>query len=79
MTSEELFSVYYESNAALGSIIERECYLVPLKEAMKWYRHHTSNVSAMAGFTRRVFITDSGDQIVAEWIEGRVVWPKEDC
>lgn len=76
--SEELFSVYYESSEALGSILERECHLVPLKEAIRWYRHHTSNVPANCGLTHRVFITNNLDEIVAEWIDGKVTWPKGD-
>ena len=75
--TDELFSVYYQSNAALGNITEREVHLVPFEEALKWYRHHTSNVTAQCGLTRRVFITDSLDRIVAEWIEGKVTWPKD--
>jgi hypothetical protein len=65
--SEELYSVYYFSNKALGNLQERECHLVPLEEAKKWFRHHTTNVTAMTGITERVIVTDGGDCIVAEW------------
>lgn len=71
----EKFSTYYQSNADLGNIIERECHLVDFEEAIRWYKHHTSNIAANMGFTVRVFVCDSGDAIVLEWIEGKVVWP----
>jgi hypothetical protein len=74
----DLFSVYYFSNATLGNIQERECHLVPLAEAMDWFKHHTHNVTAQLGLTARVLMTDSGDHIVAEWKYGQgITWPKE--
>ena len=77
--TDELFSVYYFSNQDLGNIIERECYLVPLDEAKKWFAHHITNVCANAGFTVRVIVTDSNDHIVAEWKYGQgITWPKQE-
>lgn len=77
--TEELFSVWYFSNADLGNIQERECRSVPLEEAKKWFYHHTNNVTAKLGLTSRVIMVDSGDMIVAEWKYGQgIVWPKED-
>jgi hypothetical protein len=59
-------------------VYERECHLVPLEEAMKWFKHHTTNVTAKTGITARVIMVDGGDQIVAEWKHGEgIVWPKE--
>jgi len=73
------FSVYYTSNESLGSITECECRFVDVETAKKWFRHHTTNVTAMAGFTARVIITDGGDCIVAEWKYGQgVIWPKQE-
>lgn len=73
------YSVWYFSNETLGNIQERECHSVSFEEACKWFRHHTTNVTAQVGLTQRVIITDSDDCIVAEWKYGEgVVWPKED-
>jgi hypothetical protein len=73
-----LFSVYYFSNATLGNIQERECYLVPLQQALKWFKHHSNSVSAQFGLTARVLMTDDSDRIVAEWKYGQgITWPKE--
>jgi hypothetical protein len=74
----ERYSVWYFSSPELGDIHERECHLVPLEEAMKWFKHHTTNVTAKTGLTQRVIMVDGGDQIVAEWKYGKgIVWPKE--
>lgn len=35
------------------------------------FQHYINNVAAQMGITSRVIITDSGDCIVAEWINGR--------
>jgi hypothetical protein len=75
--TEETFSVYYYSNEALGNIVERECAHVSLDEATKWFKHHTTNVTAKLGLTVRVIMTDSDDMIVAEWKYGKgITWPK---
>jgi len=75
----DTFSVWYYSNEALGSIKECECSGVGFAEATKWFKHHTTNVTANLGLTKRVIIVDSGDCIVAEWKHGKgVIWPKED-
>jgi len=55
-----------------------ECDHVMIEEALKWFRHHTSNVTAKVGITSRVIITDGGDCIVAEWKYGQgITWPKK--
>jgi hypothetical protein len=73
------YSVYYTSNEALGSIQECECKYVSLEEATKWFKHHTTNVTAKVGITQRVIMTDGGDCIVAEWQHGKgIIWPKEE-
>jgi hypothetical protein len=74
------FSVYYQSNDSLGNITECECKHVDADMAFKWFRHHTTNVSANVGWTARVIIVeDASDAIVAEWKFGHgLVWPKED-
>ena len=55
-----------------------ECDHVTFEEAIRWFKHHTTNVAAKRGITSRVIITDSGDCIVAEWKHGKgVIWPKE--
>jgi hypothetical protein len=75
----DLFSVYYFSNATLGNVQERECHLVPLEQALKWFKHHTHNVPAQLGLTERVLMTDGGDCIVAEWKYGQgITWPKKE-
>lgn len=75
----ETYSVWYFSNEALGSIQELECSSVTFEEALKWFKHHTSNVTASLGLTKRVIIVDSGDCIVAEWKHGQgITWPKYD-
>jgi hypothetical protein len=66
----ETFNVYYCSNEALGNIVECECKGVSLAEAAKWFKHHTTNVTAMTGLTVRVIMTDERDKIVAEWKYG---------
>ena len=46
---------------------------VSVDEALKAAEHYTQNVSAVAGLTSRVIITDSGDAIVFEWLYGQGV------
>lgn len=73
------YTVWYYSNASLGSIQECECRDVSFAEATKWFDHHTTNVSANFGFTAMVRIVDSDDYIVAEWKHGQgITWPKID-
>lgn len=73
----ESYSVYYQSNEALGSIRECECSGVSFEEALKWFKHHTTNVTANMGWTKRVIIVDNEDYIVGEWKFGQgIVWPK---
>ena len=74
----ETFSVWYYSNETLGNIQECECRGVSFEEACKWFKHHTTNVTADLGFTVRVIIVDSGDCLCAEWKYGEgITWPKE--
>jgi hypothetical protein len=64
------------SNEELGSIRECECSSVSFEEALKWFKHHTTNVTANLGITKRV-IVDSDDYIVGEWKHGEgITWPK---
>lgn len=73
----DTFSVYYTSNDELGNITNCECKHVPADMAYKWFRHHTTNVSAKVGWTQRVIITSALDEIVAEWKFGQgLVWPR---
>lgn len=73
----ESFSVWYYSNEALGSIQECECEGVGFEEACRWFKHHTTNVTARVGFTKRVIIVDGNDCICAEWKHGLgITWPK---
>jgi len=56
-----------------------ECDHVTFEEALHWFKHHTTNVTANTGMTSRVIITDGGDMIVAEWKHGQgITWPPED-
>lgn len=51
---------------------------VPVESALSAAAHYTMNVSAHAGLTERVIITDSGDCICFEWIFGKgVVFPDD--
>lgn len=44
---------------------------VDAKSAVHAAYHYTHCVSAVAGFTSRVIVTDSGDCICFEWIYGK--------
>lgn len=66
----EGFSVWYYSNEILGNIQECECEGVDLATATRWFIHHTTNVTARTGLTKRVIVVDSDDCIVAEWKHG---------
>lgn len=73
------YSVWYYSNAALGSIQECECTGVDLVTARKWFDHHTTNVTAKMGWTVMVRVVDSNDCVIAEWRHGHgVTWPVEE-
>jgi hypothetical protein len=41
---------------------------VEMEEALKAFRHYTSNPASRIGITQRVIITDGGDCIIAEWL-----------
>ena len=43
---------------------------VSAEEAVKAARHYTTNVAVKMGITKRVIITDGGDCITWEWING---------
>lgn len=74
----ETYSVWYFSNESLGNIKECEGDSFTFEEACKWFKHHTTNVTANFGFTKRVIITDSDDCICAEWKFGQgITWPKQ--
>ena len=56
----------------------QECvrHNVDAREALEAAKHYTQNVAAWTGVTSRVIITDSGDDIVFEWLYGQgVVFP----
>lgn len=78
----ERYSVYYFPGPTLGlpdGHYEIECKYVPLAEAQRWFKHHTTNVTAQMGLTYRVIVTNALDEIVAEWVYGKgYVWPKEE-
>lgn len=67
---EEKFNVwqFFENDA-------QECVRsrVSAEEAMKAFQHYTNNVASKIGITKRVIITDGGDCINAEWIQGKGV------
>lgn len=51
---------------------------VPDHEAASAFQHYTTSVGARIGTTVRVIITDSGDEICAEWLFGKgVVFPPQ--
>lgn len=71
------YSVWFYSNEALGNIQECEGDDMTFEEACKWFKHHTTNVTAQMGWTKKVIITDNDDTVVAEWIYGKgITWPK---
>jgi hypothetical protein len=71
------YSVYYYSNESLGSIQECEGNNFTWAEAVKWFKHHTTNVTANLGITVMVRIIDSDDYIVGEWKFGQgITWPR---
>ena len=76
--SEELFSVYQWGQIPGGEEVqERVRHLVPMEEAIKAFRHYTDNVAAKMGWTNRVIVTDGGDCLVMEWIQGKGIIPPE--
>lgn len=51
---------------------------VTAEEAMKAFAHYTSCVGARLGTTRRVIITDGGDEINMEWQFGKgITYPPQ--
>ncbi len=62
---QELFSVTQFFPGGTNETVRSN---VTDQEAADAYKHYTSSVGAMLGFTNRVIITDSGDRIVAEWL-----------
>lgn len=59
-----------------GDVTERVRQFVGAEEAVKAARHYSSSVGARMGICLRVIITDGGDQIVYEWINGKgITWP----
>jgi len=73
------YSVWYFSNEDLGDLQELEYSGEDFEIACKLFRHHTTNVAARVGWTKRVIITDSDDCILTEWKYGQgITWPKED-
>ena len=53
---------------------------VSAEEAIRAFKFYTTNVASRMGVTQRVIITDGGDCVAAEWIQGKgIVFPtKED-
>ena len=49
---------------------------VEMAEAVNTFKHYTTSVGARIGTTVRVIITDTGDEICAEWKRGEgLVFP----
>lgn len=71
----ELFSVYqFFPDETYEQVRSR----VELEEAMNTARRFSSSVGAQIGTTRRVIVTDSGDNTVFEWKHGEgVTFPPE--
>jgi hypothetical protein len=76
-SSSELFSVCQFFRDGSYEYVRRH---VNAKQALEGAYHYTHSVGALAGITRRVIITDSGDSICFEWIYGQgVVFPKQEA
>ena len=67
---DKQFSVYQFFPDGINECIVRR---TDVKTALHTAYHYTHNVSAVAGLTHRVIITDGGDCIVFEWIFGEGV------
>lgn len=51
---------------------------VSAEEAVKAFKHYTQNVAVTLGVTKRVIVTDGGDQINLEWKLGEgITFPPE--
>lgn len=50
---------------------------VSAEEAILAFYSFTQSVGARLGTTRRVIVTDGGDSINAEWIQGKFTYPPE--
>lgn len=49
---------------------------VNAEEAVKAFKHYTTNVTARIGLTKRVILVDGSDCIAMEWIFGQgIVFP----
>jgi hypothetical protein len=69
------FSVY---QFLAGDICERVRSFVSEEEAVKAAYHYTRNVAANLGITKRVIITDGGDDCCFEWKKGEgITFPPE--
>lgn len=66
-TNDKQFSVYQFFPDGISECIVR---FTDVKTALHTAYHYTHNVSAFAGITQRVIITDGGDCIVFEWTFG---------
>jgi hypothetical protein len=76
MTLRPEYSVWAFSDQLKTDLCE--CDHVTFEEALRWFKHHTTNVPANIGMTSRVIIVDGGDCIVAEWKHGQgITWPKD--
>jgi hypothetical protein len=75
MTTRGEFSVYcYFPDGTW----EDQVRFVTVEEAMRVAERLTRNVGARLGTTRRVIITDGGDDTVWEWQHGKgITWPLE--
>ena len=73
MATDNEFSVYqFFENDTYEKVRDH----VSATEAMQAVRHYTDNVAARMGITKRVIITDGGDNTCFEWINGKgVVFP----
>jgi hypothetical protein len=72
---EDQFSVYQFFK---DDTYERVREFVSAEEAVKTFKHYTSNVASKLGVVARVIITDGGDNTVAEWKYGEgITFPPE--
>ena len=65
---DELFSVTQFFKDESYETVRR---YVPAEEAMQAFQHYCTSIGVKLGFTKRVIITDIGDCICAEWINGK--------
>lgn len=56
---------------------ERAMHEVPAEDALRHATHLATSVGAKIGTTRRVIITDAGDDTIWQWDYGKgLVWPE---